>query len=502
ANTYLDALAHHRTHHGHPTTALAYGLWNTNAGLSAWLGEADLQRLTRQGLPALSVEEALGLFDTALATPHPVQVPLHVNPAALRTRTDELPALLRGLAPAVRRRSAKGAADPAALRRRLAGLGEPEREEVLLELVRTLAAGILGHAGAAEVHPERDFLEAGFDSLASMELRNGLNEATGLRLPPMVVFDNKNPNGLAGYLRSVLDSQQPSEDGSTPVEVTAGETLTDIFRGAVQSGQTKRGLELLRAVAGIRPRFASAAEYPGAPGPVRLLDGPAGPRLLCLSSPMATSGALQHKRVVSHLSTPRPVYAIPMAGFHPGESLPDSPEAAIDLLAATVLKAAEGEPFVLMGYSAGGIFAHATARHLAETAGVRPAGMVMLDTYEVNDLGGGPVEQLLEGMFHKEGAFGGFDSTRLSAMGGWGGLIPHLDLGPLDGVPGLHIQCIRSFFPEVPDAEPDAEWISRPWNPEYTLVPVKADHFSLIEENAALPGRAIEEWLTGHWPAA
>ncbi|WP_037816026.1 KR domain-containing protein, partial [Streptomyces sp. NRRL S-1022] len=42
ANTYLDALAQHRTAHGLPATSLAWGLWNQTSTISGELNETDL----------------------------------------------------------------------------------------------------------------------------------------------------------------------------------------------------------------------------------------------------------------------------------------------------------------------------------------------------------------------------------------------------------------------------------------------------------------------------
>ncbi|NYS19672.1 SDR family NAD(P)-dependent oxidoreductase [Streptomyces sp. SJ1-7] len=207
ANVFLDALAVHRRGQGLPATSLAYGLWSGEKGMGQWLREADLRRMRRQGLPALDPAEGLALFDAGLASGRAVVVPMTIDKAALRARTGTLPALLRDLAPAVRRPGASGAAagtESEPLWQRIAHAPAAEQEAVLRALVRERAATLLGHSDSEALDPERDFLESGFDSLSAVELRNALMKDTGLRLPPMVVFDSKSPAALARLLHTEL----------------------------------------------------------------------------------------------------------------------------------------------------------------------------------------------------------------------------------------------------------------------------------------------------------
>ncbi|WP_406466199.1 SDR family NAD(P)-dependent oxidoreductase [Streptomyces sp. NBC_00111] len=207
ANTFLDGLAAHRRSLGLPAVSLAYGLWASVGGMSAGIESADLERLRRLGLPPLAPAQALRMFDAALGTEDALVVPVRLDGAAVRARPDGVPALLRGLVrPAARRPGADTADSPSSVSwgERLAGLPDTERDRVLLDLVRTHVAGVLGHPSPQSVDPGRAFQEMGFDSLAAVELRNLLAGATGLTLPATLVFDQPSPRTLAAHLRTAL----------------------------------------------------------------------------------------------------------------------------------------------------------------------------------------------------------------------------------------------------------------------------------------------------------
>jgi malonyl CoA-acyl carrier protein transacylase/NADP-dependent 3-hydroxy acid dehydrogenase YdfG/acyl carrier protein len=494
ANVFLDALCAHRRQRGLAATSIAYGLWDIDAGLTQWLTEADVQRMARQGFGRLSVADGLAAFDTALAADDPLLVSVKLDLAAVRARAGQLPAVLRGFDSAARRRSAHGpAVDPGRLSSRLAGLDEAEQERELRELVQGCSAAILGFAAADAVDPERDFLETGFDSLAAVELRNQLNAATGLQLPPTVVFDEKSPAALARYMRAELAAGQagvPAARGDKP------DTLAQLFSEAVLSDNVLKGFDLLRAVAELRPRFDTAAGFGAVPAGVRLADGPGFPCLIGISTPMATGGPHQHARLAARFRGIRPMVTLTNPGFIRGEPLPSSVDAVIDVLAEGVVTAADGRPFVLVGYSSGGVLAYATAGHL-ESAGVRPAGVVLLDTYRVDTDDADQarlMEQLAIGLVQKDSQFGLFHSSALSAMNRYFDLVPRFRLGKV-AAPVLFVGASQSFMPETASEPDDQTWRATPWEPEHTYRTIAATHFSLIETEAAAAAEVIEEWL-------
>ncbi|MFH9045089.1 acyl carrier protein, partial [Streptomyces sp. NPDC017966] len=137
------------------------------------------------------------------------------------------PPLLRGLVRAPARVADSGTA---ALAQRLAGAPEAERERIVLELVQAQVAGVLGHASAASVDPERAFKELGFDSLSAVELRNRLSQVTGVRLAATVVFDHPSPAAVARHLLPELMPDSAARPRSEQDEIRALLTSIPIDR--------------------------------------------------------------------------------------------------------------------------------------------------------------------------------------------------------------------------------------------------------------------------------
>jgi polyketide synthase 12 len=209
ANAFCDALASHRQDLGLPGVSVAWGLWAEASGMTGHLAEADLARMSRSGIAAMSSEQALRLLDAACwhGDPQPTAVDLDVRALSAQP-AEALPALLRALTTDARgttaRRTAATGVPAAGLVGRLAVLPPDEQQRVLLDLVRAQAAAVLGHTDAGAVPSETSFKDVGFDSLTAVELRNRLAAATGLRLPATFIFRHPTPSAIADDLREQL----------------------------------------------------------------------------------------------------------------------------------------------------------------------------------------------------------------------------------------------------------------------------------------------------------
>ncbi|WP_190018000.1 type I polyketide synthase, partial [Streptomyces lucensis] len=212
ANTFLDALAHHRHTQGLPATSLAWGPWADTSTITATLDTTNRARITRSGMVPLESGEGCAHLDAGWAGVEAVVVAARIDTAALRgmAEAQALPPMARGLLRAAPRRARSGAAGGTSqLRARLAGRDEAEQRRVLLDLVLGHVGVVLGHGDAGSLDPELPFQSLGFDSLTAVELRNRLNVATGLRLPATLIFDHPTASALVSHLHEQVAVTEP-----------------------------------------------------------------------------------------------------------------------------------------------------------------------------------------------------------------------------------------------------------------------------------------------------
>ena len=167
ANVFLDGLAAERRHRGLAGQSLMWGLWEPRGtGMTAHLGRAELMRMHRLGVQALSLELGLALVDAALSRPEAVLVPLHLDLGVMQRQLGgtEVPALYRGLLRGGLRRASSASGDTTSLRARLALLAsEGERLQALQELAQEEIAAVLGLPGAASVAADQPLKDLGLE---------------------------------------------------------------------------------------------------------------------------------------------------------------------------------------------------------------------------------------------------------------------------------------------------------------------------------------------------
>ncbi|MFC9328319.1 SDR family NAD(P)-dependent oxidoreductase [Kitasatospora sp. NPDC057015] len=236
ANTYLDALAHHRSTLGRATTSLAWPLWEQTSTITEHLDAAQLSKIRETGLTPLPSDRGMRLLSSAIAQRTPNLVPALIDTGRLRAAAGALPPILSALV-RVRRTAAAATASGPSLHSRLAGLGTGQRRALVQETVLANIATVLGHGAQDTIGLQRTFKELGFDSLTAVELRNRLNSATGLRLSATLVFDHPTPAALAAH---VADELAPSDGEEQPPALAELERLEAALAGGALDGEHHR----------------------------------------------------------------------------------------------------------------------------------------------------------------------------------------------------------------------------------------------------------------------
>jgi polyketide synthase 1/15 len=251
ANAFLDALAASRHAAGRPAISLAWGLWEQPSTMTAHLSGRDLARIRRGGLAALTPAQALALFDAALAIDHPTVAPARLDHTMLDdpALTAELPPLFSALI-RPRRRIVDNDASTATsvLAQRLHRLDPQAQHDLLVDMVCTQAAAVLGHPSPADIDPAAAFQDLGFDSLTAVELRNRLKTATGLTLPPTLIFDHPTPTAVAGFCGAQLNG---TGNGANDLSILEEELKkVEELVVAIGASEKQRVADRLRALLG------------------------------------------------------------------------------------------------------------------------------------------------------------------------------------------------------------------------------------------------------------
>lgn len=503
ANAFLDALATYRRGLGLTAASVAWGAW-AKASEGGAAADAPLDRLRRSGVFMLAPERALAALRRVIddeethALVADVDWPRFAEASGLIAGTrllDEIGEV--GKTPAARSVDGHDRTEPAALER-LARLGEREAVAELRNLVRAKAAAVLGHPGPEAIPADQRFLESGFDSLTAIDLRNRLNAETGLRLPAGVIFAKRTPAELARYLHDELlasgllangargAARRGDDHGGVRATGTGG--LGVLLRQACADGRAGEFLELLTRAASFRQVIRADDPLEGIlPRPVILVDDGRLPALICVPSVLATAGAQQYARLAASFKGSRNVAALEPPGFGEGERLPATMDVAITMLAATLCDHVSGAPFVLAGYSSGGLLAHALAQRL-ESSGVFPQAVVLFDAYPPGHLAAIP-SGLLEGMIARADEHLPLTDTRLTAMGGYVAMLAGWRPEPVSA-PTLLARATQPL-PGWP-AEVSGQYT---WDLEHTIAEVPGDHFTLLEDQASATARIVDDWL-------
>ncbi|MBS2964405.1 alpha/beta fold hydrolase, partial [Actinocrinis puniceicyclus] len=407
-----------------------------------------------------------------------------------QARSGMLPPLLRGLV----KSPAKGAAaGGGSLAQRLAGVAEADREQVVTDLVLAQVAAVLGYASASAVEPQRPFKDLGIDSLGAVELRNRLTQSSGVRLPSTLVFDHPSPAAIAQLLLTEVGAvEQSAASSAGPVAAspptTGAGTLGMLLRNAHATGKITDAAALLTGASRFRPTFSSAHDLPGGGHIARLASGDGATKVVCVPSFVVGSSPHQFMRFADRFDGSREVFACTLPGFRDGEPAPQTWDAAVEVLADSIRRAVGDAPFLLVGYSTGGVIAHSIAARL-EALGGAPTGLVLIDTplpasqAQADDVFAAVMSEIL----------GREQDTAAIDDAGWLIMGTYMRLLAEHKPPTISTRSllIRAGEP-LGDSDP-AAWPA--WDLAEDQAEIAADHFALIESAAATTAQAVQRWL-------
>ncbi|WP_328348243.1 type I polyketide synthase [Micromonospora sp. NBC_00421] len=239
-NAFLDAWAQSRPAGRARVVSVNWGPW---AG-GGMVSDDHAVAMSRRGVSLLDREPAMAALRAAVEGDGTVLTVADVDwarfapvfasarPRPLISDLPEVAALRAGSGPA----TDGGEEVLSGLRKRLADLTAAEQNRLLVDLIRTAAAEVIGHDTPYALEADRPFRDLGFDSLTAVELRGRLAQATGLNPPSSVVFDYPTPQALAAHLRAELVSEASVEALPTVDELDrleealAGREADDIGR--------------------------------------------------------------------------------------------------------------------------------------------------------------------------------------------------------------------------------------------------------------------------------
>jgi NAD(P)-dependent dehydrogenase (short-subunit alcohol dehydrogenase family)/thioesterase domain-containing protein len=492
ANAFLDALAEYRRQYGRPATSIAWGPW---AGEGMAAGPVS-DRLTSIGLIPMQPNQALTALSRAVSHDQPCVTIADVDwDSFVETYTMLRPSpFLDDIARKSPERTLASPAPTSDIRRQLADLPAEQQLIALQDLIMKEAASILGHTDLNAVTPQRPFHELGFDSLATVKLRNRLIRLTEIEFQASAVYENDSGEALGRYLLALMEDTGPTVGGRDGHASESGslESLSDVYREIALLGRMSEAEDLAVGAARLRSVEEDASVLRQWIRPLQLTVGEEVPSIFCFPPFAPVEGAIQFARFAGHFTGRRNVSVLSLPGFVVGEPLAGSHEVLVEALARAVMESAREKPLALLGYSSSSWIAQPVARVLEE-AGAQVDALVLLDPYLPDSMSLSFRRAMNYEVLVRRGAFVKMDFTQLTALATYRKM--HRSWEPTPVVaPTLVIrpdECIPGP-PEEPVCE--LNWRAH-WPLPHIQVNVPGDHCTMMGELSPQAAAAIEEWL-------
>ncbi|TGO03759.1 hypothetical protein PN36_00390 [Candidatus Thiomargarita nelsonii] len=222
ANTFMDALAHHRRARGLPSLSINWGVW-ADAGMAANLGSYDQNRFAEYGIGKIATKQGLQVFGELLEQ-NAVQVGvMQVNWSKLLQQfsPNNEPPLLSELVNQIHQveeTEQQPARQLEELRLQFKKASPDERIARLTAYLQTQVANAL-RLNTAQLDVQQPLNNIGVDSLMAVELRNKVRKELGVDVPIVKFMEGASVVDLATQL-----SLQLTETGATEPETQNRDT--------------------------------------------------------------------------------------------------------------------------------------------------------------------------------------------------------------------------------------------------------------------------------------
>ncbi|MBD9358029.1 type I polyketide synthase [Methylomonas albis] len=199
ANGFLDGLAAYRQGLGLPVLSINWGPWQTGG----MIADETATQVAASGFTPLDAHSALALFGRLLASSQSRVAVVDADWPRLKSLYE-----IRGPQPllALLGQNASPAVTtaPSSTLNELRALTARDQFDYLVSRLQELVGAALGFDSNNLPDPKCGFFDMGMDSLTAVELKGRIEAKLQRSLPPSVVFDYPNVEGLAAHLLELL----------------------------------------------------------------------------------------------------------------------------------------------------------------------------------------------------------------------------------------------------------------------------------------------------------
>ncbi|WP_233153855.1 type I polyketide synthase [Scytonema sp. HK-05] len=231
ANSFMDALAHHRRLQGLPGLSINWGPW-AEVGMAASLANHQ-QAANAMGLSSIAPDLGLQVLKQVLLQASSQVGVLPIDWLVLRQQLSlggQLPPLFFELFGKTKTQAESDLASvqPSDILQKLQAAPASDRLSLLTAYIQGEVAKVLKFASSQLPDPKQNFFDMGMDSLTSVEFKNHLQNHFGRFFPSTLVFNYPNINALVQYLSQEVLSLEMSAQASQDLLESQEELTTSL----------------------------------------------------------------------------------------------------------------------------------------------------------------------------------------------------------------------------------------------------------------------------------